>query len=235
MLRALVLWKGLAVLDACGRALDDDDYNVGGTEYSYDAEGQLTQVDCPAGNTDTFTYDDNGNRTQWARSSDATISYIYNNADQLTQSTEGTIGTSYSHDNNGNLIARVDKTTSDSTEYIYNYSNRLIGVNEYTGGVTLTMEAEYRYDGLNRRIAKIVNNDTTVYIYDGGEFIREYDGSQILVASYTYEPGIDKPLEVTRNSSDYYFHRDKLGSVRTLTDNAGIVAQAYKYDSFGNI
>jgi len=65
-----------------------------------------------SGNTDTFTYDDNGNRTQWTRSSDATISYIYNGADQLTQSTEGTIGTSYSHDNNGRRASAPEASSA---------------------------------------------------------------------------------------------------------------------------
>jgi len=40
---------------------------------------------------------------------------------------------------------------------------------------------------------------------------------------------------VTRGEDEYYFHADKLGSIRLLTDSLGVVVQTYRYDSFGNI
>ncbi|GEM_PF-6641339 len=40
---------------------------------------------------------------------------------------------------------------------------------------------------------------------------------------------------MTRNSSTYYFTSDVLGSVSELTDSGQNIAEAYKYDSFGNL
>jgi RHS repeat-associated protein len=38
-----------------------------------------------------------------------------------------------------------------------------------------------------------------------------------------------------KNSAMYYYHADGLGSIVALTNASGSVAQAYTYDSFGNI
>jgi RHS repeat-associated protein len=38
-----------------------------------------------------------------------------------------------------------------------------------------------------------------------------------------------------KNSTMYYYHADGLGSIVALTNSNGSVAQAYTYDSFGNI
>jgi RHS repeat-associated protein len=198
-------------------------------EYGYDSLDQVVMAEYtnPSLPTESYEYDPLGNRI----TSHISSSYTHNEANQLIEDDQNT----YSYDNNGNMIAKVDKSTSDSTEYIYNYRNRLIGVNEYAGGAALSMQADYSYDGLERRINKYVDGDTTLYIYDASNFIGEYDGGQALIATYTNGPGIDRPLKVTRGGTGYYFYEDKLGTIRTLTDNLGDVAQAYEYDAFGNI
>lgn len=40
---------------------------------------------------------------------------------------------------------------------------------------------------------------------------------------------------MTRNNKTYYYHRDSLGSIASLTDETGNIVQEYRYDSFGNI
>ncbi|MCD6327262.1 hypothetical protein J7M28_06895, partial [bacterium] len=77
---------------------------------------------------DEFEYDENGNRTEWSSDSAPTTTYTYNEADQLTQSTEGTVGTSYSHDDNGNMVS---ETTSGVTRtYNYDAFNRMTSVTQ---------------------------------------------------------------------------------------------------------
>ena len=64
------------------------------------------------------------------------------------------------------------------------------------------------------------------------------------LARYTHGPGIDEPLIMERdldssgafeNGEGFYYQADVLGSVTGLTDSVGAVAQAYVYDSFGQI
>ena len=51
---------------------------------------------------------------------------------------------------------------------------------------------------------------------------------------YTYEPGIDNPIRLQRDTEDYYYIRDGLGSVTDLVDATGNLVQSYVYDSFGD-
>lgn len=53
------------------------------------------------------------------------------------------------------------------------------------------MSANYRYDGLNRRIEKNVNGTITRYVYDDADILLEFDGSNSLTASYTHGLFID--------------------------------------------
>jgi len=225
------LWS-LLTFDACARVTEKDEYNVGETDYTYDAEGQLTEASYPAGNTDAFSYDDNGNRTQWARSSDATISYIYNAADQLTQSTEGTIGTSYSHDDNGNLTGQ---TTSGVTKtFAYDPFDRMTSVSE--GGNTL-QSMTYGPDG--KRLSLTDASGTRKFFYDGNDVIQEYDSSWSTVnKEYTHGPWVDEPLSMTDKTKTqagdtHYLMKDRLGSIINIMDSNENLKTTYSYDAFG--
>jgi len=73
------------------------------------------------------------------------------------------------------------------------------------------------------------------YVYVNEDIVLEYDGSNVLQASYTHGAGIDEPLIMNRGGVDSFYHTDGLGSITDLTDNLGAVVQSYVYDSFGNI
>jgi len=75
----------------------------------------------------------------------------------------------------------------------------------------------------------------TRYVYDNEDVVLEYDGSNVLQASYTHGQGIDEPLIMERGGNSLFYHTDGLGSIVDLTDNLGAVVQSYVYDSFGNI
>lgn len=56
-----------------------------------------------------------------------------------------------------------------------------------------------------------------------------------ITANYTFGPGIDNPLLMHRNSKNYYYVKDGLGSVMGLTDSTGSVVKEYQYSVFGKI
>ena len=104
--------------------------------------------------------------------------------------------------------------------------------------------ADYRYDGLGRRIEKDASGVVTRYVYDDEDILLESDEANTLIARYTHGAGIDEPLIMERDldvsgvfetSEVFFYHADGLGSVAELTDSAGAMAQAYLYDSFGKI
>jgi RHS repeat-associated protein len=55
-----------------------------------------------------------------------------------------------------------------------------------------------------------------------------------VVARYEQNQNIDEPLAMLRSSATCYFHADGLGSVTSLSNSAGSIANTYAYDSYGN-
>ena len=43
------------------------------------------------------------------------------------------------------------------------------------------------------------------------------------------------PLSMERGGQSYYYHNDRRGFLRALTDGAGTVINAYDHDSYGRI
>ncbi|MBN1591764.1 MAG: hypothetical protein JW941_00785 [Candidatus Coatesbacteria bacterium] len=219
--------------DACSRVTNKDEYGIGETEYEYDAEGQLTDVDYPSGASHEFTYDDNGNRTQWTRTDGPTTTYAYNAADQLTQSTEGTIGTTYTHDDNGNMTG---ETTGGVTKsFNYDAFNRLTSVTE---GLASIQSMTYGPDG--KRLSLTDSSGTRKFFYDGNDVIQEYNSDWSSVRmEYTHGPWVDEPLSMTdhasREASDtHYLMKDRLGSIINILDENETVKTTYSYDAFGD-
>jgi RHS repeat-associated protein len=54
-----------------------------------------------------------------------------------------------------------------------------------------------------------------------------------VVARYSQTDDIDEPLAMLRSSATSYYQADGLGSVTSLSNGAGALAQTYTFDSFG--
>lgn len=229
------------------------------SNYTYDAASQLLSIaHQPLSLTNSYVYDDAGNRTSLTDAY-GLHNYSYDNLYRLTQAIHPNIPTenysydsvgnrlgsivdianrladdgtfTYTYDNNGNMIKKTDKTTGEITNFIYDAEDRLIEGTVPARGLYL----KYAYDPLGRRIQKNVNGTVTKYIYDNEDIIAEYDGDNNLTARYLHGPGIDEPVILDKNNNKYYYHTDSLGSVTALTDSNNNIVQSYQYDSFGNI
>jgi RHS repeat-associated protein len=171
-----------------------------------------------------FAYDPVGNRT--------TGGSVVNAGNQLTA--DANYG--YQYDDSGNLTRKTLLAIGNYSQYTYDAENRLTKAEEFAAGNPTTIATStYRYDGLGRRIEKVANGQTRRYVYDGEDILLEYDGANVLQARYTYGPGIDEPIAVTKAGSTFFYHQDGLGTVTELTDANGAVAKAYAYDAYGNI
>ena len=113
--------------------------------------------------------------------------------------------------------------TNDGTNtYTWDARNRLVAI---SGRVS----ASFTYHALGRRVSKTINGVTTSYLYDGNDIVAEIGGTS---AIYLRTLGIDEPL-VHQSSGNEYYHSDALGSVLTLTNDAGAVQTSYDYEPFG--
>ena len=204
--------------------------------YQYDNLYQLTQVWYGADATDPgsitsydslqwYDLDSLGNRLE-VQNDGVSQSYQPSNGQQLTNPMnryEQVDGTPFTYDLRGNTLN--DQTNS----YTYDILNRQTTMSG-PGGT-----AEYIYDALGRRIAKMVDGVTTHFVYDTNyQVIEEHAADGSLLARYTYDDSIDKPLTMERDDNTYYYHRDALGSITEVTDSSGVLIERYKYDVYGD-
>src|SRR5712692_10571102 len=189
------------------------------SNYTYDPIYELTQATQGGNTTESYTYDPVGNRL----SSLGVSSYNNNVSNELTS----TPSTTYTYDNNGNTQTKVVGTST--TSYAWDYENRMTSVTLPGSGGTVT----FAYDPFGRRIKKVTSTTTSIFAYDGDNLIEETNSSGAAVARYEPTQNIDEPLAMLRSGGTSYFHADGLGSVTSLSNAAGSLAQTYAYDSFG--
>lgn len=189
--------------------------------YTYDNRDRLTAATHPNQTNETYTLDDVGNRTASHQGS----SYTYQPFNRLTDAN----GTTFTYNTNGNLISKTD--ASGSWTYAWDYEDRLQQASK-SGSVTVS----YSYDALGRRIQRTSSSgQTTKFIYDGADVLRDLDGSGATIADYLNGPGIDNKLRQISGGTVSYFVADHLGTTRAFADASGDLTSALSYDSFGNV
>src|ERR1700694_5360007 len=130
-------------------------------------------------------------------------------------------------DSNGNTQTRV--VGSNTTTYAWDFENRMSSVTLPGTGGTVS----FKYDPFGRRIYKSSSTATSIYAYDGDNLIEETNSSGGVLARYAQTQNIDEPLAMLRSAATSYFHADGLGSITSLSNAAGSIANTYTYDSFG--
>jgi RHS repeat-associated protein len=154
-------------------------------------------------------------------------SYTSNSSNELT----ATSSASYTYDYDGNTTSKTNST--GTTNYGWDYENRLTSVTLPSSGGSVS----FKYDPLGRRIQKVYTTGstttTTNYLYDGESDIEEVNASGSIVARYTQGRNVDEPLAESRSSATSFYEGDGLGSITSLTNSSGSIANAYTYDSFG--
>jgi RHS repeat-associated protein len=148
--------------------------------------------------------------------------YDYNSSNELTSNSSG----SYKYDADGNTLS-----DASGRSFTWDFENRLVrAVVPGTGTVA------FKYDPFGRRIQKSGPLGTTNYLYDGNNSLEEADQSGNVLARYTQDRGLDAPLSEFRGSTTSYYQSDEaLGSITSLSNSAGALADTYTYDSFGNL
>ena len=228
-LLSVVHQTGAVIMDGAGYTVDAAGSRTSKTDrlanvtsnYAYDAIYELTQATQGAATTESYSYDPVGNRL----SSIGVSPYSYNVSNQLTAKPEVTD----TYDNNGNTLSKTDAT--GTTNYTWDFENRLTSVTLPGSGGTVT----FRYDPFGRRIYKSSSAATSIYAYDGDNLVEETNSSGTAVARYSQGLNIDEPLAQFRSGATSYYQADGLGSVTSLSNPAGALANTYTYDSFGKL
>jgi RHS repeat-associated protein len=152
-------------------------------------------------------------------------SYTTNASNEMTANSNA----SYTYDSNGNTLTKT--VGPDTTSYTWDYENRLTSVTLPGSGGTVT----FKYDSFGRRIYKSSSAGTSVFAYDGeaDNVVEETDNQGNVLRRYTQGPQTDEPLAEIGSGATSYYEQDCLGSVTSLSNVQGSLAQTYSYDSFG--
>ena len=181
----------------------------GNTKYRFDALYQLTRVDHPNGQFETWTYDAIGNRT----SANGTAYDYYKNGQNTLNGhrlrTDHPGWPDYLYDANGN----VKGPSNLPNTYVWDYAGRLSA----SSGMMLT------YDYFGRRRTATTGNSTTKYISYGPHTVGERNTTAGVATDYLFGPGIDEPLaKIVASGAVSYYGVDGLGSVTIVTNAPAI-------------
>lgn len=183
--------------------------------YKYDSLYRLTEAKETAnGNQNwiqNWTYDRYGNRTGFTQNIGGVTNAPNPTIDVNTNRFNGSQG--FLYDKNGNVIADIDPITSQSRTFVFNGDNKQTQVKDVNNNVI----GQYFYDGEGKRIKKVTDQETTVFVYSAGKLIAEYSTNVV-------------PIEEAKVA---YTTTDHLGSPRINTDRDGNVTSRRDFHPFG--
>lgn len=199
--------------------LDTDSNPTRRHSASFDALGRMLNDVGGGGQTTTYTYDSNGNRTQ-----------ISDALGRVTSQTFDAL----------NRIARITDPGQGVTMNTYDERDRLTSVTDPNGNTT-----NYVYDGFGELIAQVSpDSGTTVFSYDAsGNLVQRVDARGV-VTNYAYD-ALNRltaktfpthPAENITYTFDETGHGFGIGRLTTVVDNGGQAGSvSFSYDERGNV
>jgi RHS repeat-associated protein len=202
-----------------GRRLADQQWVQSAEIFQYDWLNRLVTAEGNYGLL-SYAYDPVGNR-----SSSNGVTYTYNTMNELISRD----GTTFTYDDKGNMTEK----SNDTNTWLYTYDMTLltqVEKNQHT-------RAQYTYDGDGKRIKKtewiesLQEYQTKVYVYSGIDIIYEKNVNTGCYTFYVYGP--DGRIAKTVDGLTEYYHADRLGSTRLITDESGNTVADVSYAPFG--
>lgn len=241
--------------DRSGNRLNRTDIAAGAAfneSYQYDQQNQLINLD----RTDCherFHYDTTGNRLAW-RHNDTIQNRTHNPANEIVSIDHSDV--CVRTDAAGNMtripnpkagIVRADyssvfcvtrrfaaprRVEPESLNLTYDAWNRLVRVTKPAGNLV----AEYRYDGLNRRVLKTTSCETRRFYYNRNwQCVQETVEDQPTI-HYTWGLRyVDDLVCRHTDTTPIYSLADANWNVVALTDAAGTPVERYTYTAFGKL
>lgn len=198
--------------------------------FTYDKLNRLSTaqlVNLPSIPTVSYTYDDLGNIT--SRSDVGTYTYAPAHPHAVAQVT-GTLSGSYGYDSNGNQISGGGRATTFAS---YNLPIRI----ERNGKVD-----QFVYGPDHQRIKQATADGGTIYYLNpdnagGLLFEKEIKADGTVENKHYLNAGGQSFAQLTQRSDGSkelrYWHKDQLGSLAAVTDEAGNIVERQSYEPFG--
>jgi len=127
----------------------------------------------------------------------------------------------------GNVTSRT--CGGQTVTFTWTAENRLASL--MVNGQTTTFD----YNAAGRLVKKTTGGVARHFLWERDNLLAELDGAGTgKIAEYSYYPGLDNPHALIVGTTKYFAHRDGLGNVIALTDEAKVVQRSYDYDAWGN-
>jgi RHS repeat-associated protein len=179
-----------------------------------------------------------GNRkikTEIVNGNTTTTSSEYDASDRLlNEKVNQQVVVSYSHDNQGSTLTKTENGVT--TEYTWDYENRLIAAKVRDAGGATQQQMQYRYNDNGIRVVSTVDGVETRYLIDANrpyaQVLEEYSANGAVQVSYVYG---NRLISEKQGGGRTFYHVDGLGSTRSLSDTTGNVVSTYNYEAFGEL
>lgn len=208
-----VLDRNTAIIDALGNR----------TEFGYGAtNGMLETMTDAKGNTYTYGYDRNGNRTSVTMPDGTSVSTAYDARGRvISQTDQHGYTTKYTYDGADRLTSVTD-ALGNVWSYEYNSVGELVSITDANGNVT-----RYEYDSAGR-VIKTTNaaGSSVIVIYDeAGNVLKstDYAGN---VTTYTYDD-FDRVIAKTIGGDTIRYAYTADGMLSSVTDKNGTISYGY--------
>lgn len=129
----------------------------------------------------------------------------------LNANTNRFTSSSFTYDKNGNITGDIDPVTSQGRSFVSNGDNKQVEVKNASNATI----GKYYYDGEGKRVKKVTDTETTIFVYSSGKLVAEYS------------------TQVSQNPTISYMSGDHLGSPRIITDKFGSVKSRRDFMPFG--
>ena len=198
-----------------------------------------TGITLPGGSTRSFTYDPLM-RTKTIQAKDPgqnavqQYSYTYDKMDNITAKNTEQGNFTYGYDNLYRLN-EVNKDSVNTETYTYDpVGNRLTSKTETNWNYNSNNELQghdgttYQYDANGNTTQKTSGGNTQNYVYDvDNRLVEVRDGSNTLIAAYTYDPFGRRIKKTVGSTTTYYLYADE-GLIGEY-DGTGVEQKTYGY------
>ncbi|PFH46745.1 hypothetical protein AMATHDRAFT_183039 [Amanita thiersii Skay4041] len=181
------------------------------TTFSYDASGNITQMDGGKFNIDK------GWELKSVVKNGTTTCYKYSKDGKRISAEKGTVAqNSMQYDSQGRLTRRVDHINNVTTRFLYDFTGRLVRLSSIDdkGTTRTTVYVSENYDVDTTTTQTATTKQTTSYLI--------------------HNHRIASLLTVNGTETVQYYQHDALGSTIAVFDSDGNVLTYYDYDAFGN-
>ena len=200
------------------------------TEYLFDTEHRVIDIQLPSGDNISYTWDSNNNIISYTDANGNPTNYTYDDKGNKLSETD-CLGNNetYTYETSYNQITSITDKRGNTTTYDYDTNGNLISITYPIGNETFT------YDSFgNRKSYTDKNGNETTYTYDAcGYMISEIDPLGNTEA-FTYDPVGNTISFTDKNGCTTTYTYNELDILVSTTDALGNTT-TYIYDENRNL